>query len=85
MQRMNSALHTYITFQLGQRRISQTAIASVAGVTPAMVNYVIMDKRRSERVQAVLVRVLGFSSWTELLRASYRFQDVVSKAMAREA
>ena len=77
---MNSALHTYIVFQLGQRHISQAAIAACAGVTPAMVNYVLMGKRRSDRVQEVLLRVLGFSSWTELMRAAYRFQTTIQTA-----
>ena len=82
---INTALHTYVVFQLGKRHIPQTTIAACAGVTPSLVNQVIMGKKRSERVQAVLVRVLGFSSWTELLIASYRFQELVLGSPKKEA
>ena len=80
---MNSVLHTYIVFQLGQRHIPQAAIAACAGVTPSLVNQVIRGTKRSKRVQGVLLSALGFSSWPELVGAAYRFQEIV-QSMQRE-
>ena len=77
---MDSALHTYIVYQLGLRHIPQSAIAACAGVSPAMVSQVIRGTKRSERVQAVLISALGFHSWVELVElhaAAYRFQALV--------
>ncbi len=82
---MNTALHTYVVFQLGLRHIPQTAVAAVAGVTPSMVNQVIRGKKKSDKVQDALVLALGFSSWTELLIASYRFQEIVLGIPKKEA
>ncbi len=82
---MDKALHTYIVFQLGQRRISQYAIAVAAGVTPSLVNQVIMGRKRSERVQETVARALGCSSWLEVLVASARFQEAVLSSSKKEA
>lgn len=82
---MDKALHTYIVFQLGQRRISQYAIAAAAGVTPSLVNQVIMGKKRSDRVQDTIARVLGCSSWQEVLMESARFQRMVVSFSKKEA
>ena len=82
---MNSVLHTYIVFQLGQRHISQSTIAAVAGVTPSLVSQVIRGTRRSKRVQVVLLAALGFCSWQELVDAAYRFQEIVRAIPRKEA
>ena len=82
---INTALHTFVVFQLGRKHIPQTAIAACAGVTPSLVNQVIMGKKNSDKVQDVLVRTLGYSSWTELLIASYRFQEMILGAPKKEA
>ena len=82
---INAALHTYVVFYLGQKHISQASIAAAAGVTPSLVNQVIMGKKNSEKVQDILLRVLGFSSWTELLIASYRFQEMILGTPKKEA
>ena len=57
----------------------------MAGVTPSMVNQVIRGKKKSDKVQDALVLALGFSSWTELLIASYRFQEIVLGIPKKEA
>ena len=82
---MDSALHTYIVYQLGLRHIPQSAIAACAGVSPAMVSQVIRGTKRSERVQAVLISALGFHSWVELHAAAYRFQALVKASSKKEA
>ena len=82
---MNSVLHTYIVFQLGQRHISQSAIAAAARVTPSLVSQVIRGTRRSKRVQVVLLAALGFCSWQELVDAAYRFQEIVRAIPRKEA
>ena len=82
---MNSVLHTYVVFQLGRRHVSQAAIAARAGVSPAMVNYVLMGKRKSGRVQNEIASVLGFRSWEELNAEACRFQRVISSMTLKEA
>lgn len=85
MARMNPALHTYIVFRLGQLEISQTAIAALAGVSAPLVNQVITGRKGSEKVQAVLMHILGFRSWDKLVSEAYRFQAYVAAMPKREA
>ena len=82
---INGALHTFVVFQLGRRHIAQTDVAASAGVTASMVNQVIMGKKRSERVQSVLMDMLGYGSWADLMGAAYRFQAALSALAEKEA
>ena len=80
MKKDDITLYTYLLFRLGQEGISQVAIAKASHRTPAMVNYVIRGKRRCEAVEAVLLRILGASSWTELQVRAGEFQEYIAKS-----
>ena len=67
-------LHTYIVFMLGQKHISQASIATAVGMTPAMVNYVIMGKRRCKEIEAVILKIMDCPSWEHLKSDAHRFQ-----------
>lgn len=74
-QPIDSPLHTYITILISQRKLSQTFLAEVCGVSPAMVNQVIKGTRKSEALQETIAQILGFRSWNALFCAAYEFQE----------
>jgi len=60
----------WIKYQLDLRNIKLDAIAKKAGRTVATVSRVICRTRNSEKAEAALAEMLGYSSWKELWAAA---------------
>jgi DNA-binding LacI/PurR family transcriptional regulator len=61
----------WIKYQLDLRNIKLDAIAKKAGRTVATVSRVICKTRHSEKVEAALAEMLGYSSSKELWAAAF--------------
>lgn len=61
----------WIKYQLDLRNIKLEAIAKKAGRTVATVSRAICRTRHSEKVEAVIAEMLGYSSWKDLWAAAF--------------
>ncbi len=78
-------LHTYAMLLMGERGLSQTALAEKAGVSVVTVNQILLNRRVSARVQELIATSLGFSSWGELDSAALHFSDLFASMHNRPA
>jgi len=65
----------WIKYQLDLRNIKLEAIAKKAGRTVATVSRVICGTRHSEKAEAALAEMLGYSSWKALWAAAFVHAD----------
>ena len=61
----------WIKYQLDLRNIKLEAVAKKAERTVATVSRVICRTRNSEKAEAALAEMLGYSSWNELWAAAF--------------
>ena len=71
-------VHTYVMLLLGERNLSQTALAAKAGCAVQAVNQVLLGKSVSTHVQSVIATSLGYESWQALDSAALIFSDLFS-------
>jgi lambda repressor-like predicted transcriptional regulator len=61
----------WIKYQLDLRNIKLEAVAKKAGCTVATISRVINRTRHSEKAEAVLAEMLGYTSYKELWAAAF--------------
>ncbi len=71
-------VHTYVMLLLGEHNLSQTALANKAGCSVQMISAVLLNKKISAPVQAVIATSLGYESWETLASAALIFSDLFS-------
>lgn len=69
-------IHTYVMLLLGERNLSQTALATKAGTSVPLINQVLLGKKMSAPAQLVIATTLGFESWASLDSAALLFSDL---------
>lgn len=69
-------IHTYSMLLLGERNLSQTALAAKAGTSVPLINQVLLGKKTSAPAQAVIATALGYESWEALDSAALLFSDL---------
>ena len=69
-------IHTYVMLLLGEHNLSQTALAEKAGCSVQMISAILLNKKISAPVQAVIATTLGFESWASLDSAALLFSDL---------
>lgn len=74
MKKADVAQYTFIMYKLGRMGVSQSALATRIGVTPAFVNMVIQGKRVSKKVEEAIASELGYPSWVSLRNAIADFE-----------
>ena len=69
-------IHTYVMLLLGERNLSQTALAAKAGTSVQLINQVLLGKKISAPAQLVIAATLGYESWQALESAALLFSDL---------
>lgn len=82
---VDSAVHTYVVFNLARRHISQTTAAKVCGCTPQFINCIIRGTRRSAVIQdRFATQVMGLRDWQDLEHRALLFQERVNQMLEED-
>ena len=76
MERKKTYVHTYAMLLMGEKGLSQTALAAKAGCSVPFVNYILLGKRVSAPVQNVISVTLGYRDWDDFTNAALHFSDL---------